>query len=888
MAEISVDFNTFARGEGSPRLKGRTDYAGYYAMLETEENMVSLPQGGATRRPGTLFAALAKDQTDTPFAVRVKRFQFSVVQAYMLVYTALAVRVFMNRAPVLNLSTVTGAADNGGGLIRLAVASTVGLYTGNTMTVAGVLGTVEANGTWIVTVIDGTHVDLQASAFVHAYVSGGTTSVPVEIPTVYTATDLAYLNFCQSNDTLYTFGGMCPGNSGAGYPIYTLTRSSHTNWTFAKLILMDGPYLSNVAPALTTLTPSGTSGSVTLTASNATGINNGAGFKATDVGRLVRIQQTNWAWLLITAVADTTHVTATVQAAVNNGAGGALDSTSASTLFALGKWSDTTGYPYCGSFFQNRFSPEATNNQPNAMELSVTADFTNMSPTQKDNSVQANNALGWVISDDQVNPIRWVSPAGSAAAMQFGIGTGGGECVLQPATTTQGLSGTNVQVYRETEYGTGPAGAPANSNWPAVSNPGTLRIGKALLFANMPGRKIHEWQWSWQVNGYLGPDLTVDAEHITRSSPPSLPGVIQFAYQQHPYGVVWATRGDGQLIALTYLPEQSVKAWHRHPLGGQYYGGPAIVESLDCMPSQDGSFTELWLAVLRTIAGVPTRTIEVMMPYFDGQPAEQGFFMDCGALSALTTPAATLAMSAGTGTGVTFTASAGTPFASGDVNKLLRVNQGLAIVRSFTNNTHVVGDWYTPPKMTKPATAGNWSLTAQGTTISGMTWLNGETVQLLGDGADMQTAVVSAGAVTLPSAQTASLVAAGLPQTYNVVTMPFSPKAATSVAGRVKRIDHLYIRLLETLEQFSYGQRRTDPMTGAIDDKLDTYDTRFASNVLGQAPPLISSIQRLPMPGGFDLEAQIKITGSGPFPLTLLAIGAKAEVAELQEPGAAA
>lgn len=888
MVDVSVDFNTFSRGEGSPRLKGRTDYSGYYAMLETDENMVVLPQGGLTRRPGTLFAALAKDQTDTPFRVRNKRFQFSVVQAYMLIYTDMAVRVFMNRAPVLNLSTVTGAANNGSGLIRLAMTSTTGLYTGNTMTVAAVAGTTEANGTWVITVIDGTHVDLQASAFVHAYVSGGTTSVPVEIPTVYAAADLPYLNFTQSNDTLYIFGGMCPGNSGVGYPIYTLTRSSHTNWTFAKLTLMDGPYLSNVAAATTTLTPSGTTGSITLTASNVTGINNGAGFKSTDVGRLVRIQQTNWAWLLITAVADTTHCTATVQAAVNNGAAGALDSTGASTLFAMGKWSDTTGYPYCGSFFQNRFSPDATNNQPNALELSVTADFTNMAPTQKDNTVQANNALGWIISDDQVNPIRWVSPAGSAAAMQLGIGTGGGECVLQPATTTQGLSGTNVQVYRETEYGTGPSAASSASNWPAVSNPGTLRIGKALLFANMPGRKLHEWQWSWQVNGYLGPDLTVDAEHITRSSPPSLPGILQMAYQQHPYGVIFANRGDGQMIAQTYLPEQQVRAWHRHPLGGQYYGGAPIVESLDTMPSQDGSYTELWLTVLRTINGTPTRTIEVLMPYFDGQPAEQGFFMDCGAVSALTMPAATLAMSAGTGNGVTFTASAGTPFAAGDVNKLLRVNQGLAIIRTYTDNTHVIGDWYTPPKTTKPATSGNWSLTAQGTTISGMPWLNGETVQLLGDGADMQTATVSGGSVTLPNGQAASLVAAGLPQTYNIVTMPFSPKAAASVAGRIKVIHHLYIRIMETLEQFYYGQRRTDPMTGAVDDKLDQYDTRFNSSVLGQAPPLISSIQRLPMPGGFDLEAQIKITGAGPFPLTLLAIGAKAEVAEMQEQGAAA
>ncbi|HEX6441311.1 MAG TPA: hypothetical protein VF007_03930 [Stellaceae bacterium] len=71
---------------------------------------------------------------------------------------------------------INGAANNGSGLIRLTVGATGGLYTGETLTVSGVVGTTEANGTWTVTVIDATHVDLQASSFVHNYTSGGTIS----------------------------------------------------------------------------------------------------------------------------------------------------------------------------------------------------------------------------------------------------------------------------------------------------------------------------------------------------------------------------------------------------------------------------------------------------------------------------------------------------------------------------------------------------------------------------------------------------------------------------------------------------------------------------------------------------------------------------------------
>lgn len=76
--------------------------------------------------------------------------------------------------------TVSGAANNGGGLVRLTVNSTTDLATGYPLTVSGVTGTTEANGSnWTITVVDATHIDLQGSVFVNAYVSGGVLSGPV-------------------------------------------------------------------------------------------------------------------------------------------------------------------------------------------------------------------------------------------------------------------------------------------------------------------------------------------------------------------------------------------------------------------------------------------------------------------------------------------------------------------------------------------------------------------------------------------------------------------------------------------------------------------------------------------------------------------------------------
>lgn len=76
--------------------------------------------------------------------------------------------------------TITGASDNGSGLIRLAVASTTTFATGQKKTVSDVVGTTEANGTWTITVASSTAIDLQGSTFANAYVSGGTIGGGIE------------------------------------------------------------------------------------------------------------------------------------------------------------------------------------------------------------------------------------------------------------------------------------------------------------------------------------------------------------------------------------------------------------------------------------------------------------------------------------------------------------------------------------------------------------------------------------------------------------------------------------------------------------------------------------------------------------------------------------
>lgn len=70
--------------------------------------------------------------------------------------------------------TVLAAAAGTAGVVRLTVNSTSQAQTGHEVQVAGVGGTVEANGTFPMMVVDANHIELTGTVFVHAYTAGGT------------------------------------------------------------------------------------------------------------------------------------------------------------------------------------------------------------------------------------------------------------------------------------------------------------------------------------------------------------------------------------------------------------------------------------------------------------------------------------------------------------------------------------------------------------------------------------------------------------------------------------------------------------------------------------------------------------------------------------------
>lgn len=67
---------------------------------------------------------------------------------------------------------ITNVSSNGG-LIRLTMATTYGLVTGQNVLIGEVSGVSSANGTWKITVVDGQNVDLQGSTYAGSYTGNG-------------------------------------------------------------------------------------------------------------------------------------------------------------------------------------------------------------------------------------------------------------------------------------------------------------------------------------------------------------------------------------------------------------------------------------------------------------------------------------------------------------------------------------------------------------------------------------------------------------------------------------------------------------------------------------------------------------------------------------------
>ena len=418
-------------------------------------------------------------------------------------------------------------------------------------------------------------------------------NVAYEIVSPYGEDDLDGLKFTQSADILYL--------THPDYQTRKLSRTGHTNFSFSLFDAIDGPW-GGINTTSTTLTPSGTSGSVTVTASSTTGINGGQGFLATDVGRHIRILKSGkWGAGKITARASTTSVTVSTFTDFDFGA------TTASDNWRLGIWSDTTGWPTTATFYQQRLFFANNAESPNTVWASESGNFETFSPTNRDAEVLDDSGLDLTLATDQVNAIRWMY-----GAKQLQLGTSDGPFVMSSGSENLALTPNNVTVNRETTDGT--------------ANLKPVGASRATIFIDRTRTKIRELAYNLEVDGFSTPDLTLIAEHITTGNAKEL------AYTRSPDSLIWALLDTGELRCLTYERAQDVVAWTRHIIG-KSAATDAHITSIAAIPSADELEEQLYMIVKRTIDGDEKQYIEFLEKPFDqakGDEPKDAFFVDSG------------------------------------------------------------------------------------------------------------------------------------------------------------------------------------------------------------------------------------------------------------------
>ena len=552
---VSPIQDSFNAGEFSDLVASRVRFEKYKNAVRLAENMVPLVQGGMTRRTGTMYVNEVKTSAKS---TRLIPFEYSVTQAYALEFGDQYVRFFRNRGQLV--TTGVSAWSTGA---------------------AYVVGSLVTNG-------GNTYYCITAHTAGATFVGDAAkwyqlTDAIYELPTPYLEAELFEIKITQSADVLYiTHPNHAPRK---------LSRTAATTWTLTVIDFKDGPYLpTNVTD--TTIAPSGTTGSITLTASTSI-------FVATDVGRMVRIKHTStWGYAKITAFTSGTVVTATV--------GSAFGGTGAVKDWRLGLWSATTGFPACVTFFEDRLFFAGNALRPQRIDGSIVGDYENFAPTATDGLVADDNAIAISLNANDVNVIRWMVDDEKGLL----IGTVSGEWIVRPSSLSEALTPTNLAAKRSTAFGS--------------DNLQAIRTGKASIYVQRAGQKARELAYVYEVDGFRSPDMNVLADHILKG------GVKQFSYQQEPYSVVWFARKDGQLVGLTYERDQDVLGWHRHIIGGSFGAGDAVVESVTVIPTPSGDADEVWLIVKRTIDGATKRYVEYITPKFDETVTTNAFFVDCG------------------------------------------------------------------------------------------------------------------------------------------------------------------------------------------------------------------------------------------------------------------
>lgn len=490
-------------------------------------------------------------------------------------------------------------------------------------------------------------------------------------------------------------------------------------------------------------------------------------------------------------------------------------------------------YPGAVSYFEQRRCFAGTINAPQNIWMTRTGTESNMTyslPTQEDDSIN------FRVAAREANTIRHIVPLNNLVLL-----TSSAEWRIT-SVNSDALTPSSVSVKPQSYIGSA-------SVQPVIVN-------NNLIYAAARGGHMRELAYNWQASGYVTGDLCLRTPHLFDNLT-----LVDMAYGKAPTPIVWSVSSSGKLLGLTYVPEQSVGAWHQHDTDG-------VFES--CCVVAEGDEDRLYVAVKRTINGSVKRYVERMASRFFTSQADAFFVDSGGTFNGTNTSATTVTVTGGTTWGpsesLTITASAALfvyPTQS-DVNDAIvfTATDGTTYRLTITSTTSTTVaqarvDKTLPAAFRSTATA---SFAFARDSIGGLTWLEGKTVNILADGAVHPQRVVTSGSISLD--QASSKVQVGLPIIADLNTLPWAAQIDAAFGqGRQKNVNKIWLRVHESSGIFA----------GPDVNNLTEAKQRTTENY-GLPPELKSQEIEIVIDPAWNDSGQVFIRQSDPLPLTAVSM----------------
>lgn len=250
-------------------------------------------------------------------------------------------------------------------------------------------------------------------------------------------------------------------------------------------------------------------------------------------------------------------------------------------------------YPQCVAYFEQRRVFASTPLKPQAIWMSRTgtdSDFSYSIPVRSD------DRINFKIASLERHEIYHLVPLNRLMVL-----TEAGEWAVA-SVNSDSITPTSIQLKSQSFVGS------------TMVRP--LVINNTILYAAARGGHIRELGYNYSAGGYVTGDVSIRCSHLFDSYE-----IVDSAFSRAPYPIAWFTSTSGDLLGMTYVPDQNVTAWHRHTTKKGFFESVASVS--------EGDMDAVYCVVVRQIGTTTKRFIERMAKRETVKDAD-AFFVDAG------------------------------------------------------------------------------------------------------------------------------------------------------------------------------------------------------------------------------------------------------------------